>query len=138
MDKETVLGAHWIEGVRFNDQGLIVVIVQCFHTKEVLMQAWSNKEALQRTIESREMWYWSRSRQCLWHKGETSGHTQKLHSLRLDCDEDSLLAVVTQTGGIACHTGRPSCFYQIVFDRASDSSAQTIISPPPPLHDHDA
>lgn len=95
--------------LKYNDQGLIPVIVIDVDDGTVLMQAWMNAESLQKTVNSKDLWYWSRSRQELWRKGATSGHTQKLISLHTDCDTDSLLAVVEQTGP-ACHLGTRSCF----------------------------
>ena len=97
----------------FNDAGLIPCIAQEEATGEVLMLAWMNAEAVAKTLETRRVTYWSRSRQSFWIKGETSGHVQELIDLRLDCDRDCLLAVVRQTGP-ACHTGRRSCFYTSV------------------------
>ena len=97
--------------VRFNDDGLVPVIAQQFDSGEVLMMAWMNKDALNETILTKRMCYFSRSRQQLWRKGETSGHTQKLIDLRIDCDGDTLLARIDQTGA-ACHTNNRSCFYR--------------------------
>ena len=97
--------------IRFDEKGLVPVITQDYGDGTVLMMAYMNKESLQRTIETKEMWYWSRSRQKLWHKGETSGHIQKVKELYYDCDADTLLAKVEQVGDIACHTGRRSCFF---------------------------
>ena len=97
--------------VRFNAGGLVPVIAQQFDSGEVLMMAWMNKEALEETIRTKRMCYFSRSRQCLWRKGETSGHTQRLIGLRIDCDGDTLLAQIDQTGA-ACHTNNRSCFYR--------------------------
>lgn len=97
--------------IRFNADGLIPVIAQQFDSGEVLMMAWMNEEALKETIRTKRMCYFSRSRQCLWRKGETSGHTQRLIGLRIDCDGDTLLAQIDQTGA-ACHTNNPSCFYR--------------------------
>jgi len=94
----------------FNEQGLIPVITQDVTSQKVLMLAWMNTEALAKTLSTKRVTYWSRSRQELWVKGETSGHTQKLVSMSFDCDGDSILCVVKQTGA-ACHTGRPHCFY---------------------------
>lgn len=99
-----------ISQLAFNQQGLIPVITQDADSKTVLMQAWMNQEALQATISSGRMTYWSRSRQALWLKGETSGHFQQLVSMSFDCDGDCILCLVKQQGS-ACHTGRPNCFY---------------------------
>jgi phosphoribosyl-AMP cyclohydrolase len=90
----------------------VPVIAQEVGSNDVLMFAWMNRDALAKTVESGEAVYWSRSRKKLWHKGEESGHVQKVHEIRLDCDEDVVLLKVTQSGGIACHTGRHSCFFQ--------------------------
>ena len=102
----------FLNAVRFNADGLVSVIAVDDDDGAVLMQAWMNAEALVETVRRGEMVYFSRSRQRLWHKGETSGHVQTLVSLWLDCDGDSLVARVRQQGGIACHTGRKSCFYR--------------------------
>lgn len=103
---------QFIEQVTFNADGLVSTVAQDAESGEILMLAWQNAESLRLTLEKQQMVYFSRSRQKLWHKGETSGHTQRLHSIALDCDGDALLAKVTQIGGIACHTGRKSCFYR--------------------------
>ncbi|RFA24781.1 phosphoribosyl-AMP cyclohydrolase [Alkalilimnicola ehrlichii] len=95
----------------WNDDGLLPVIAQNHVTGEILMFAWMNREALRETVERGEAVYWSRSRQRLWHKGESSGHTQKVYEVRVDCDRDVILLKVEQMGGIACHTGRASCFF---------------------------
>jgi phosphoribosyl-AMP cyclohydrolase len=105
----------WLDAVKWDAQGLVPVIAQELGSNDVLMFAFMNREALARTAELGEAVYWSRSRQRLWRKGEESGHVQKVHELRLDCDNDVLLLKVTQLGhepGIACHTGRHSCFHQ--------------------------
>ncbi len=102
----------WLDEIRFNEQGLVPAIAQDAVSGKVLMMAWMNREALKLTAERGEAVYWSRSRGKLWHKGEESGHTQKLVDLRFDCDEDVILLKVEQKGGIACHTGRESCFYR--------------------------
>jgi len=96
--------------LKYNAAGLIPAIAQDAETHEVLMMAWMNAEAVAKTLETKRVTYWSRSRQAFWIKGETSGHTQELVSLRVDCDRDCLLALVHQTGA-ACHTNRRSCFY---------------------------
>lgn len=101
-----------LKEIRWNDQGLVPVVVQDALSGEVLMLAWMNEEALRATLESGYATFWSRSRQKLWKKGETSGHLQKVKEISLDCDGDTLLLKVVQIGGIACHTGRRSCFYR--------------------------
>jgi phosphoribosyl-AMP cyclohydrolase len=98
--------------LKLNDQGLIPAIAQDWKTGEVLMLAWMNREAVELSVREGRAVYWSRSRQALWRKGEESGHIQHLKEIRLDCDADTLLLKVEQVGGIACHTGRRSCFYQ--------------------------
>lgn len=98
--------------LRFNEQGLIPVIAQDWKTGEVLMLAWMNSESVELSVQEGRAVYWSRSRQALWRKGEESGHTQHLKEMRTDCDADTVLIKVEQMGGIACHTGRRSCFYQ--------------------------
>ncbi len=102
----------WLDDIRFNDDGLVPAITQDAESGKVLMLAWMNRESLQLTAEKGEVVYWSRSRQKLWHKGEESGHIQTVVELRFDCDEDVILLKVEQKGGIACHTGRESCFYR--------------------------
>ena len=98
--------------ISWDDQGLVPVIVQDYETHKVLMFAWMNREALQKTMELKRAVYFSRSRRKLWFKGEESGHVQHVKSLRMDCDQDVLLMSVEQDGGIACHTGRNSCFFE--------------------------
>ncbi len=102
----------WLNKINWSEDGLIPAIAQDAGTGDILMVAWMNRESLKRTVESGEAVYWSRSRKKLWHKGEESGHTQKVLEMRLDCDEDVLLLKIEQIGGIACHTGRRSCFFQ--------------------------
>ena len=104
--------AKWLNKVKWDEHGLVPVIAQEVDSNDVLMFAWMNREALARTVESGEAVYWSRSRKKLWHKGEESGHIQTVHEIRLDCDEDVVLLKVTQSGAVACHTGRHSCFFQ--------------------------
>jgi phosphoribosyl-AMP cyclohydrolase len=103
----------WLEQVKWDDQGLIPAIAQDVETGKILMVAWMNREALKLTATENRAIYWSRSRGKLWRKGEESGHVQVLHELRLDCDADVILMKVEQLGGIACHTGRESCFYSV-------------------------
>lgn len=111
---------NWLDDVKWDAQGLVPVIAQEVGSNDVLMFAFMNREALARTAELREAVYFSRSRQRLWHKGEESGNVQKVHELRLDCDNDVVLMKVEQLGhephepGIACHTGRHSCFFQLL------------------------
>ena len=102
----------FLDEVPWNEHGLIAAVTQDASTGRVLTVAWMNRDALKATAESGEAVYWSRSRQKLWRKGEESGHVQKVLELRLDCDADALLLKVEQVGGIACHTGRESCFYR--------------------------
>ena len=102
-----------LDAVKWNQQGLVAAIAQDVTSQEVLMLAWMNRESLQLTLDTGEAHYWSRSRRALWKKGETSGHIQQVRELRLDCDGDALLLKVEQTGGVACHTGRRRCFYQL-------------------------
>ncbi|MBD2092186.1 bifunctional phosphoribosyl-AMP cyclohydrolase/phosphoribosyl-ATP diphosphatase HisIE [Microcoleus sp. FACHB-1515] len=99
--------------IRFNEQGLVPAIVQDYLDGTVLMLAWMNRDSLQKTIDTGETWFWSRSRSELWHKGATSGHLQQIKSMRYDCDSDALLIGVEQIGEIACHTGERSCFHQV-------------------------
>jgi phosphoribosyl-AMP cyclohydrolase len=101
-----------LEKIRFDETGLIPAIAQDFETGEILMFAWMNKEALLLTIEKQQAIYYSRSRKKLWFKGEESGHTQLIKEIYTDCDNDVILLKVAQIGGIACHTGRKSCFFQ--------------------------
>ena len=102
----------WLATVNFNTDGLIPAIAQDHQSGRILMMAWMNAEALQLTAQTQTAVYFSRSRNKLWHKGESSGHTQQVHDIRIDCDTDVIVLSVTQVGGIACHTGRESCFYQ--------------------------
>lgn len=97
--------------IKFDQNGLIPVIIQDYQDNVVLMQAYMNKEALEKTLATGQTWFYSRSRQNLWHKGETSGHFQKVKEIFVDCDQDCLLIKVEQVGGIACHTGKRSCFF---------------------------
>jgi phosphoribosyl-AMP cyclohydrolase / phosphoribosyl-ATP pyrophosphohydrolase len=102
-----------VDQIRYNDQGLVPAIAQDHLDGTVLMLAWMNAESLQKTLDTREAHYWSRSRQELWHKGATSGHFQKVEAIRYDCDSDALLLTINQLGDIACHTGERSCFHQL-------------------------
>ncbi len=104
--------AQWLEEIQWTAEGLAPAIAQDAASGRVLMFAWMNREALQKTQATGEAHYWSRSRGKLWHKGEESGHVQKVKSIRIDCDADVILLAIEQAGGIACHTGRESCFFR--------------------------
>lgn len=103
---------NWIDEIQWNAEGLVPVVAQDINSGRVLMQAWMNREAVQATTDERRAVYWSRSRRRLWRKGEESGHVQHIREIRLDCDGDALHLLVEQSGGIACHTGRETCFYR--------------------------
>ena len=120
----------WLDAVKWDDKGLVAAIAQDVTTLEVLMLAWMNRESLQLTLSTGHAHYWSRSRQALWKKGETSGHIQHLKELRLDCDGDAILMKIEQTGGIACHTGRRRCFFNLLDDGRwiiSDATAGDVV-----------
>lgn len=102
----------WLDAVHWNSDGLVAAIAQDFDSKRILTLAWMNREALALTAAEQRAVYWSRSRQKIWRKGEESGHVQQVREIRLDCDADAILLLVEQVGGIACHTGRATCFYQ--------------------------
>jgi phosphoribosyl-AMP cyclohydrolase len=106
--------SKWLNEVKWDEQGLVPAIAQDAKTGEVLMFAWMNREALEKTAETGQAVYWSRSRRKLWHKGEESGHFQKVLEMRTDCDKDVVLLKIEQVGGIACHTGRRSCFFNLL------------------------
>ena len=108
---ESLEAGAWLDSVTWNEQGLVPVIAQEVGSKDILMMAWMNRDALLATLRLGEAVYWTRSRQKLWHKGEESGHTQKVKEIRLDCDGDTILLLVEQKDGIACHTGEHSCFF---------------------------
>ncbi len=106
------MSSKWLNKIKWDEHGLVPVIAQEASSSDVLMFAWMNRDALAKTMELGEAVYWSRSRKKLWHKGEESGHIQKVREIRLDCDEDVILLKIEQIDGIACHTGRHSCFFQ--------------------------
>lgn len=123
----------WLEEIHFDSQGLIPAIAQDATNDRVLMVAWMNREALLATLACGHAVYWSRSRQKLWHKGEESGHQQLVTEVRLDCDSDVLILRVEQIGGIACHTGRHSCFYRVL--RADEwQVVDPVIKPPAEIY----
>ncbi|MBX9868904.1 MAG: phosphoribosyl-AMP cyclohydrolase [Burkholderiaceae bacterium] len=118
--------ARWLNRVKWDEHGLVPVIAQEASTGDVLMFAWMNREALSKTVELGQAVYWSRSRKKLWHKGEESGHFQKLIEMRLDCDEDVVLIKIEQVEGIACHTGRHSCFFQKFTGGVNDGEWESV------------
>lgn len=129
----------WLDSVNFNKDGLIPAIAQDADSGRVLMVAWMNREALQLTADTKTAVYFSRSRQQLWHKGETSGHTQIVHEIRLDCDADVIVLQITQIGGIACHTGRESCFYQrleLSGDAPTWQAVDEVLKDPKEIYSH--
>lgn len=134
MSKRCVL----TEQIKWNDQGLVPAIAQDWQTGEVLMLAWMNAEALELTALEGRAIYWSRSRQALWRKGEESGHVQQLRELRIDCDADTVLLKVEQVGGIACHTGRRSCFYRLLEEDGSWSITQDVIKAPQEIYGNES
>ncbi|WP_295803756.1 phosphoribosyl-AMP cyclohydrolase [uncultured Microbulbifer sp.] len=117
------------QAVKWNSDGLVPAIAQDFKTGRVLMMAWMNAESLRLTAAEGRAVYWSRSRGKLWRKGETSGHVQQVREIRLDCDGDTLVLVVEQLGGIACHTGRTSCFYRVLTDGEWQTNQPVIADP---------
>jgi len=119
----------WLKKVKWDEHGLVPVIAQEAASGAILMFAWMNREALAKTVELGQAVYWSRSRKKLWHKGEESGHVQKVLEIRLDCDEDVVLLKVEQGGGIACHTGRHSCFFQ-KFENGDWHSVEPVLQDP--------
>ncbi|MGB9108831.1 MAG: phosphoribosyl-AMP cyclohydrolase [Telluria sp.] len=119
----------WLKKIQWDEHGLVPVIAQEAGSGDILMFAWMNREALAKTVELGEAVYWSRSRKKLWHKGEESGHVQKVLEIRLDCDEDVVLLKVEQAGGIACHTGRHSCFFQ-KFDDGDWNEVEPVLKDP--------
>jgi len=123
----------WLNKIKWDENGLVPVIAQEVGSNAVLMFAWMNRDALAKTAESGVAVYWSRSRKKLWRKGEESGHTQKVHEMRLDCDEDVILLKVEQVGGIACHTGRHSCFYQKL-DQCEWKTVEPVIKDPESIY----
>ena len=102
----------WLDEVPWNEHDLVAVVAQDFSSGRILTVAWMNRDALQETVKTNQAVYWSRSRNKLWRKGEESGHVQKVREVRIDCDADAILLKVEQVGGIACHTGRESCFFR--------------------------
>ncbi|MFZ2319520.1 MAG: phosphoribosyl-AMP cyclohydrolase [Pseudomonas sp.] len=125
--------SDWLDAIKWDADGLIPAIAQDHKTQRVLMMAWMNRDSLQLTVDEGRAIYWSRSRGKLWRKGEESGHVQKLHEVRLDCDADVIILMVEQLGGIACHTGRQSCFYR-VYDNASWKIVEPVLKDPAAIY----
>ena len=125
----------WLDQVKWTE-GLVPVIAQELGTNQVLMFAFMNREALQLTVETGHAVYWSRSRNKLWRKGEESGHQQKVHEIRLDCDSDVILMTVEQAGGIACHTGRHDCFFQKL-ENGEWETDKPVIKNPEDIYKHE-
>jgi len=125
--------ADWIDEVKWDDAGLVPAIAQDDKTGENLMVAWMNRDALKETIETQKAVYWSRSRKKIWRKGEESGHEQLIKEVRLDCDADVILLKIKQKGGIACHTGRQSCFYR-VYTEGQWQSVEPVIKDPADIY----
>lgn len=131
----TATSQDWLDGIKWDADGLVPAIAQDVQTQRVLMVAWMNREALALTVQEGRAVYWSRSRRKLWRKGEESGHVQLLHELRLDCDSDVIIMMVEQLGGIACHTGRQSCFYRVFRDGRWET-VDSVIKDPERIYEH--
>ncbi len=118
----------YIDDIKWDDQGLVPAIAQDAKSGKILMMAWMNRSALEETVNSGRAVYWSRSRKSLWRKGESSGHTQTVRTIKLDCDGDVVLLEIEQKG-VACHTGRESCFYRTLLNNEWQENADVIIDP---------
>lgn len=129
MSADVDIHLPWLDAVRFDERGLVAAIAQDDVTDRILMVAWMNREALEETVATRYATYFSRSRQRLWRKGEESGHRQQVHAVRLDCDGDVIILRITQEGGIACHTGRESCFFHELQTDAAGEHRWTPVDP---------
>ncbi len=123
------MNSDFLNNVKWNDDGLVAAIAQDASSGKVLMMAWMDKTALELTVAEQRAVYWSRSRQALWRKGETSGNVQHVQAIQLDCDGDAILLQVTQIGGIACHTGRESCFYRTLVDAQWQTQSPVLKDP---------
>lgn len=128
------MSTAWLNELTWDKDGLIPAIAQDADTGDVLMFAWMNRDALARTAETGEAVYFSRSRGKLWHKGEESGHTQKVREIRIDCDNDVVLLKIEQVGGIACHTGRRSCFFQKYFADGRWEAVEPVLKDPKEIY----
>jgi phosphoribosyl-AMP cyclohydrolase len=134
--KPAPVDTDWLEHVKWPADGLVAAIAQDAASGKVLTLAWMNRQALERTVETGEAHYWSRSRRRLWRKGESSGFIQTVREIRLDCDEDAILLLVEQTGGIACHTGREHCFFQRLEGRRW-VNVEPVVKDPRTIYGHD-
>ncbi len=123
------MNTKWTDEVNWDERGLVTAIAQDAQTGRVLMVAWMNRESLTETATTGQAVYYSRSRQRLWRKGEESGHAQRVHDIRLDCDGDVILLMVEQIGGIACHTGRSSCLYRRLESSGSAERTWSVVDP---------
>lgn len=132
---DTRTDTSWLDCIKWDADGLIPAIAQDVASQRVLMVAWMNRESLALTAQEGRAVYWSRSRRKLWRKGEESGHIQIVHELRLDCDNDVIVMHVEQQGGIACHTGRESCFYK-VFRNNQWHDSDPVIKNPEHIYEH--
>jgi len=121
--------AEYLDAIQWNTDGLVPAIAQDAESGRILMMAWMNAESLQRTVEEGHAVYWSRSRAKLWRKGESSGHQQRIRDIQLDCDGDAIILLVEQAGGIACHTGRQSCFYRSLKDGRWENAEPVLKDP---------
>lgn len=124
----------YLDTIRWSQEGLVPAIAQDYQTNEILMMAWMNRQSLALSVAEQRAVYWSRSRQKLWRKGEESGHIQAIKEIRLDCDEDVLILKVEQLGGIACHTGRRSCFYRQLIN-GQWQTIENVIKDPKAIYD---
>lgn len=125
---------EWINQVKWDERGLVTAIAQDSNSGRIMMVAWMNAEALRQTVATGNVTYWSRSRGKLWRKGEESGHVQKLHEIRLDCDGDVIVLQIEQIGGIACHTGRESCFYRVLNDQGEWQTVDAVLKNPEQIY----
>jgi len=123
------MNASILDAIKFDQRGLVPAIAQDHSSKQVLMMAWMNRAAVEATLNEKRAVYYSRSRQSLWRKGESSGNVQKLLDIRLDCDGDTLLLSVEQVGGVACHTGRSNCFYRALNKQGWYDAENVLVDP---------
>ena len=128
------MNESWLDEVKWDENGLVPAIAQDVKTGRIMMFAWMNRESLMLSKQEKRAIYWSRSRQKLWRKGEESGHVQHLHELRLDCDGDVVLLVIEQVGGIACHTGRESCFFRKLDDQGQWQITDEVLKSPSSIY----